>query len=88
MFKTPWAEPQSVEAGFTRKPSRGQGDSKTESCQTPADAAVTHALGSMSAALLPDNSTFTGLHNRVSLYGDLQISFHLHVQDFLALPVQ
>lgn len=75
-------------AGFTGKQSRGQGDSKAESCQTQADASVTHALGNIGAALLPDNSTFAGLHDRVSLYGDPQVSFHLHVQDFLALPVQ
>jgi len=89
MFKTPWAKPQSVVwRGFTGKQSRGQGDSKGEGCQSSADTAVTHALGNMTAALLPDNSTFTGLHDRFSLYGDLQVSFHLQVQDFLSLPVQ
>jgi len=75
-------------AGFIGKQGRGQGDSKGEGCPTPADATVTNALGNISTVLLPDNSTFTGLHDRVSLYGDPQVSFHLHVQDFLSLPVQ
>jgi hypothetical protein len=64
MFKTPWAKPQSVVW-------RGLPEKRIEVKDIRS--------GVRAAVLLTHNSALAGLHDRVSLYGDSEVSLNLHV---------